>query len=50
MSRSGRMGSMKQITIKDIALNLNVSPATVSRALRNHPNISVKRKKDRVQR
>jgi LacI family transcriptional regulator len=35
---------VKQITIKDIANNLAISPATVSRALRNHPNISEKRK------
>jgi DNA-binding LacI/PurR family transcriptional regulator len=36
---------IKQTTIKDIANDLKVSPATVSRALRNHPNISTKRKK-----
>jgi LacI family transcriptional regulator len=35
---------IKQTTIKDIANHLKVSPATVSRALRNHPNISSKRK------
>ena len=29
-----------QITIKDIAQALNVSPSTVSRALKNHPDIS----------
>ena len=34
--------SMKQIriTIKDIAKALNISPSTVSRALKNHPDIS----------
>ena len=31
---------MGQITIKDIARKLNLSPSTVSRALRNHPDIS----------
>lgn len=35
---------IKPTTIKDIANHLKVSPATVSRALRNHPNISTKRK------
>ncbi|MDD3077785.1 MAG: LacI family DNA-binding transcriptional regulator [Paludibacter sp.] len=29
-----------QITIKDIAKALNISPSTVSRALKNHPDIS----------
>ena len=29
-----------QITIKDIGRALNISPSTVSRALRNHPDIS----------
>ena len=29
-----------QITIKDIARALNISPSTVSRALKNHPDIS----------
>jgi LacI family transcriptional regulator len=29
-----------QITIKDIAHELNISPSTVSRALKNHPDIS----------
>ena len=29
-----------QITIKDIARGLNISPSTVSRALKNHPDIS----------
>lgn len=32
--------SKPQITIKDIARDLNVSPSTVSRALKNHPDIS----------
>ncbi len=34
-----------QITIKDIAKKLNISPSTVSRALRDHPDISPKTKK-----
>ncbi|MBU1101249.1 MAG: LacI family transcriptional regulator [Bacteroidetes bacterium] len=34
-----------QITIKDIARRLSVSSSTVSRALRNHPDISIKTKK-----
>lgn len=33
-----------QITIKDIARELNISPSTVSRALKNHPDISTKTK------
>ncbi len=33
----------KQITLKDIAQRLNVSTVTVSKALRNHPDISDKR-------
>ena len=39
--------SMKngQITIKDIAQQLNISPATVSRALKDHPDISKGTKK-----
>lgn len=32
----------KQVTIVDIAKELNVSPSTVSRALKNHPDISKK--------
>jgi len=32
--------SKPQITIKDIARALNISPSTVSRALKNHPDIS----------
>lgn len=31
---------MAQITIKDIARELGISPSTVSRALKNHPDIS----------
>lgn len=38
---------MAQITIKDIAQRLNISPSTVSRALRGHPDISQKTR-DRV--
>jgi len=34
-----------QVTIKDIAKQLNISPSTVSRALRNHPDISPETKK-----
>lgn len=35
---------MKPITIKDIARELNISVSTVSRALQNHPDISVRTK------
>lgn len=38
---------MRHITLNDIAKQLKVSPSTVSRALRNHPDISQKTK-DRV--
>ena len=38
----------RQITLKDIAKELDLSPSTVSRALRNHPGIS-KETKNRVQ-
>ncbi len=34
-----------QITIKDIAKELGISPSTVSRALKDHPDISTKTKK-----
>jgi LacI family transcriptional regulator len=34
-----------QTTIKDIAKELNISPSTVSRALKNHPDISQETKK-----
>lgn len=34
-----------QITIKDIAKKLSISPSTVSRALKDHPDISKKTKK-----
>ncbi len=33
-----------QVTIKDIAAQLGISPSTVSRALKNHPEISVETK------
>ncbi len=33
-----------QITIKDLAKQLNVSPSTISRALKDHPDISEKTK------
>ncbi len=36
---------MAQITIKDLASRLNIAPSTVSRALRNHPDISPQTKK-----
>jgi len=32
----------RQVTIKDIAEKLNISPSTVSRSLKDHPDISVK--------
>lgn len=35
-----------QITIKDIARALNISPSTVSRALKNHPDISQETKNE----
>jgi LacI family transcriptional regulator len=35
----------REVTIYDIAKRLNVSPATVSRGLQDHPNISKKTKK-----
>ena len=34
-----------QVTIKDIAKELGISPSTVSRALKDHPDISTKTKK-----
>jgi DNA-binding LacI/PurR family transcriptional regulator len=37
--------SIGHTTIKDIARKLNISPSTVSRALRNHPDISLETKK-----
>jgi len=36
---------MRQITLKDIAKALDLSPSTVSRAMRNHPAISVTTRK-----
>ncbi len=33
---------MKQVTIVDIARELNITPSTVSRALRNHPDVNEK--------
>lgn len=36
------VADMARITIKDIANHLGLSPSTVSRALRNHPDISLK--------
>lgn len=38
------MEKRSQITIKDIARELSISPSTVSRALKNHPDISQKTK------
>ena len=37
-----------QITIKDIAKALGISPSTVSRALQDHPDIS-KKTREKVQ-
>lgn len=37
--------SFNQVTIKDIARELGISPSTVSRALKNHPDISAETKK-----
>lgn len=39
------MENIKEITIYDIAKNLNVSPSTVSRALNNDPTVNKKTKK-----
>jgi LacI family transcriptional regulator len=39
------MRKAKEVTIYDIAKKLNVSPATISRGLQNHPGISRKTKK-----
>jgi LacI family transcriptional regulator, galactose operon repressor len=39
------MKNDKEITIYDIARELNVSPATVSRSLNNHPSVSKKTRK-----
>ncbi|QCK14984.1 LacI family DNA-binding transcriptional regulator [Mangrovivirga cuniculi] len=39
------MGNSHQVTIKDIARELNISPSTVSRALKDHPDISKDTKK-----
>src|SRR5881392_2737177 len=39
------MHKSKEVTIYDIARKLNVSPATVSRGLQDHPAISKKTKK-----
>ncbi|MGZ3852703.1 MAG: LacI family DNA-binding transcriptional regulator, partial [Flavisolibacter sp.] len=39
------MPKAKEVTIYDIAKKLNISPATVSRGLQDHPAISKKTKK-----
>ena len=39
------MENFKEVTIYDIAKKLKISPATVSRGLKNHPLISSKTKK-----
>ena len=39
------MSEEKEVTIYDIAVKLNISPATVSRGLQDHPSISKKTKK-----
>lgn len=36
---------MKQVTLKELAKRLNISPSTVSRALHDHPKIALKTKK-----
>ena len=36
----GKTSMTKKVTIQDLALRLNLSPATVSRALRDHPSIN----------
>ncbi len=36
---------MSRVTIKDIAKELSISPSTVSRALRNHPDINKETKR-----
>ncbi|MCP9612129.1 LacI family DNA-binding transcriptional regulator [Coprobacter tertius] len=38
------MGNLRKVTIYDLAKELNTSASTVSRALQNHPRISVKMK------
>ncbi|PTL99585.1 MAG: LacI family transcriptional regulator, partial [Candidatus Arcticimaribacter sp.] len=35
---------MKNLTLKDIAIALNISVTTVSKALKNYPDVSVKTK------
>ncbi len=47
-SKKYDMKNSNQVTIKDIARMLNISPATVSRALKDHPDISKKTKKQVV--
>ena len=42
------MGEISPITMKDIAKELNVSVATVSRALKNSPRIS-RQQRERIQ-
>src|SRR3954454_10921283 len=39
------MPEPREVTIYDIAKKLNISPATVSRGLKDHPGISKKTKK-----
>lgn len=43
------MGTKKKSTIKDIANVLGITPSAVSKALNNHPRISVKTKADVIQ-
>ena len=40
------MGGTTNITMKDIAQNLGVSVATVSRALKDSPRISVEKREE----
>jgi LacI family transcriptional regulator len=40
---------MNRVTIKDLARYLNINPSTVSRALRNHPDVSARVKESVIQ-
>ena len=44
-AKNNNMQNEKEVTIYDIAAKLNISPATVSRGLQDHPAISKKTKK-----
>ena len=45
MNGNSNFKKKRQITIKDIARELGISASTVSRALKDHPDISVETKK-----